>query len=283
MRLRPLSTGGEKADKSNFSSFQMLLMMFCVIRYRMHSTGPSAHHAPAATIEPTTRVVRARRSLPNGRAVVGAFLVTSAAVGAFLLSGSTATGPSTDYLVVTTDVAAGATLTADDVVAERLDLGTVSDAAVVGTAAIDGAVALRDLRAGELLVHDDLLTGADTGEATIAAIHELTIPVPLDRSPAALFPGDRVTVLATGRATDDLQTEVAAEDVPVLGFDTGVDRIGGSSQGVLTLAVDDPAVVLTLAHAAQHGDLTVVRTTRALDDVYPASPSAPIASGRVDQ
>jgi hypothetical protein len=37
----------------------------------------------------------------------------------------------------------------------------------------------------------------------------------------------------------------------------------------LTLALTEPATVMELAHLAHEGDLTVVRTTRAMSDVYP--------------
>lgn len=221
---------------------------------------------------PAPRRVGARRALPNGRAVVGAFLVTSAAVGAFLVATPDPPDTRTDYLVLTTDIAAGDPLSGADVAVELLDLGSnVASAAISGSADVSGTVALRDLRAGELLVHDDLLASVEVGARRIGSVHELTIPVPLDRSPATLLAGDRVTVLTTVRVADRLVTEVAAEDVLVLRFDTGTDRIGGATQAVLTLAVDDPDTTVSIAHSAQRGDLTIVRTTRALDDTYPAS------------
>ena len=42
---------------------------------------------------------------------------------------------------------------------------------------------------------------------------------------------------------------------------------------MLTLAIDDPAVVLDVAHLTQTTDVTIVRSTRALDDVFPPSTS----------
>ncbi len=251
---------------------QMLFMLFCASGSRMTSTPGPGTQQNGRVADAAPRRVRARRALPNGRSIVGALLVTSAAVGAFLVAGTDRSDPRTDYLVLTSDIAVGDSLTRADVVADPLDLGTtVAATAVAGTADVGGAVALRDLRAGELLVNDDVLARVDVGNDTVGPIHELTIPVPLDRSPAALFAGDRVTVLATATLADELITHVAAEDLLVLRFDTGADRIGGAAQGVLTLAVDDPGTVLSVAHSAQQGDMTVVRTTRALGDTYPVS------------
>ena len=66
-------------------------------------------------------------------------------------------------------------------------------------------------------------------------------------------------------------TAVGVEDAVVLSIDTEPGQIGASGQGVLTLAIDDAEMVLTLTHLTQTSDITIVRSTRAVADEYPES------------
>lgn len=224
---------------------------------------PSIRRAAARTISP-------RRSLPSGRALVGAMLVTLASLGAFIAATSNDDGPDTRFLVTTRDLRAGDTLTAADVMFEPMTLSAdLADRSLNSLVGLDGAVVLRDFRAGELIDVADVINGVDG--ATAADLHEITIGIPLERTPSSLTAGDRVTILATAGDT----TRVAVEDAPVLAVDRRPDQIGSSSRGMLTLAIDDPAIVLDLAHLTQTTDVTVVRSTRALGDVFPPQTSFP--------
>ncbi len=214
------------------------------------------------------RVIAARRGLPNGRALLGAFLVTAAALGTFALATGGDEGPSVAYLVLQGDVPAGGAITLGDVEFVPMELGSsLVSTALTTTAGLDGATALRDLRGGELLSTNDLLAAPAIDGLTIGAVHELTFGVPLDRTPPGLRQGDRVTVLGT----TDTQTSVGVEDAVVLSIDTEPGQFGSSGHGVLTLAMDDAETVLALTHLTQTSDITIVRSTRAIDDVYPES------------
>ena len=216
--------------------------------------------APARSFSP-------RRGLPNGRAILGAVLVTAAAVGAFALATSGNDGPTTEYLVVVHDVAPGEALGLDDVEFEAMTLTpTLADAALVSTNGLDGATALRFLRAGELLVRQDLNGAPFVDGGPVTAIHEVTIPVPIARTPGQLVRGDRVTILAY----DDTEqaTWVAVEDALVLDFDDQSGGIGTSTEGRLTLGLATSAEVIRAGHLS-FLDITVVLTTGALDDDYP--------------
>ncbi|MEM9521524.1 MAG: SAF domain-containing protein [Actinomycetota bacterium] len=221
------------------------------------------------------RSISPRRALPSGRALVGAFLVTVATLGAFVVATGGDDGPTTSFLVTTRDLTAGEAITEADV---RFEAMTLSDdlagRALNSTAGIDGAVVLRDFRAGELIDVADVIAGVDGGGAIDGDLHEITIGVPLERTPSSLVVGDRVTILATADDT----TRVAVEDARVLEVDRRPDQIGSSGRGILTLAIDDPAVVLEVAHLTQTADITVVRSTRALDDVFPTETSTEDAS-----
>lgn len=218
-----------------------------------------------------SRVILPRRTLPSGRSVVGGLLVTLAATGAFLVATSAdASGPTTGYVVLSTSIDAGGVVHTSDLVIEPMELADrVAERGLTSTDGVEGAVAMRDLRAGELLSADDLLASPDLDGRPIGAVHEITIPAPADRSPDQLRRGDRITVLSLVRDGDMPETVVAIEDAVVLGFEGGDGGFADDTVS-LTLAIDDPAVVMEVAHLAHTGELTVVRSTRAIADAYPA-------------
>ena len=222
---------------------------------------------------PATKTITPRRGLPSGRAFAGALLITIAAIGSFAIATSGNDGPTTSYLVVSRNLRAGEALTANDVIFEPMTLSAELATRVVNSIdGIDGAVTVRDLAAGSLLELSDVIGSSAVDGEPIGEVHELTFGVPLERSPASLKAGDRVTILATFGAT----TVLAVEDVPVLSIDTQPEQIASSGRGILTLAVDDPVDVMDIAHLTQVADITIVRSTRALNDEFPDSVSTPI-------
>ncbi|MEM9204502.1 MAG: SAF domain-containing protein [Actinomycetota bacterium] len=223
-----------------------------------------------STDNPTAvRAITPRRSLPSGRALIGAFLVTVAALGAFVVATGGDDGPTTSFLVTTRDLAAGDTITIADVRFEPMTLSSdLAGRSLNSTDGLDGATVLRDFRAGELIDVADVIGAiGDQTDGPDATLHEVTIGVPLERTPASLREGDRITLLGTAGAT----TRVAVEDALVLDIDREPDQIGLSGTGILTIAIDEPDVVLTVAHISQTTDITIVLSTRALTDVFPTT------------
>ena len=226
-------------------------------------------HEPGASA--TTPTITPRRGLPNGRAPVGALLVTTAAIGAFALATQGDDGPDTEFFVLLRDIEPGDSVGLDDVGFESMTLSpAVADVALSSTNGVDGATALRWLRAGELLTRHDLHGAAFVDGAPVVDIHELTFPVRLDRTPADLRRGDRVTVLAT----DGDGTWLALEDALVLTFDTDTGGIGSTTEARLTVGLTAPGDVLRGAHLS-FLDLTVVLTNQAIGDEYPEYLAAP--------
>ncbi len=212
--------------------------------------------------------IRTRRALPSSRALLGGLLVTVGALSTFTLATNGNSQPTTSYLVSTRDLRPGETITAADVRFEPMELSAQLSATTLNSVeGLDGAVVLHDLSAGELIDISHLVAAATSGSEPFTSVHELTFSIPLDRSPATLVPGDRVTVLATSADT----TTLAVEHAIVLEIDFRPDQIRANGRGVLTLAVEDAATVMEIAHLTQIADVTVVRSTRALDDRYPAS------------
>lgn len=87
------------------------------------STRPTNAIGPDSPTGPSRQLRRTRR-LPAGRAVVGGFLVASASLGVFALSGAGGSGPASSFVVVApgASVIAGQVIEAGDVGLVPLDL-----------------------------------------------------------------------------------------------------------------------------------------------------------------
>lgn len=156
------------------------------------------------------------------RLVVGVLLVClSVVLGAQLLSGR---DDVTQVWAVGEAVAAGATLSSDDVRPAGVRFADADDAAryVAATDPLaEGTVVTRDLAAGELVPLAALVQGEQ------AALLEVPLAVPGGGLPAGLAAGDRVdvwTVPLARTATRSPRAEQALTAVPVL-------RVGGDGMG----------------------------------------------------
>ena len=84
-------------------------------------TAPARAHGNGSDAA-VARTVRRRRGLPDRRAVVGALLVTTAAVGLFSAAGRAGTHRRHPYVVARRDLPPGAVFTAGDLVRRPMDL-----------------------------------------------------------------------------------------------------------------------------------------------------------------
>jgi hypothetical protein len=223
----------------------------------------------AGRVAAPRRVLR-HRSLPSSRAVVGALLITVAAIGAFAF-GRRNDGPAApSYVVVTKAVAPGARIDASALATRPMQLD--ADVAAQSYRTIDqvvGAVALAPMNSGQLVPRAAVaLPNQVDGEVMVG--HELTFPVERDRVPANLRRGERVAVLATYGTGNDARTTATAQRAVVLSFETDGDSLGSARTARLTVLLDDPAMVIETAHASQAAELTIVRTTQA-DAALPAT------------
>lgn len=209
------------------------------------STAPTGPDEVPST-ELGRRVTR-RRTLPGGRAVVGALLITVAVVGVFAAWLSATAAPSTTFAVVRRDLAPGDTLASDDVRVVAMDLPAEQAArAFTSVDDVAGTVALAPLAPGDLLVRS-VVRDADQVPDTA----EFSFEVPATQALAGeVVAGDRVDVVAT----DEGITGYVATDVAVVAstVDGGVVT--------LTVALDDPDLVLAIAHAADEATVHVARS-----------------------
>lgn len=201
-------------------------------------TEPSTADAPAVT---------RRRGLPGGRAVVGAFLVTLAAVGVFAAYLDATAAPTTAWVTVARDLSPGEVVAPADLAPVLLELPPAqATTAFTDLDDVAGKVVISPLHAGELVGRGDVRRPAD-----VAGSSSLTFSLPSSRALAGrLAPGDHVDVVATSDGT----TRFVALDLPLV--DVAVD----GSETTVTVALAEPDTVLAVAHAVDTADVSLART-----------------------
>lgn len=219
---------------------------------------------PADRADPSGRTVSRRRNLPGGRAVVGAFLVTLAAVGIFTAYLRSNAVPSTEYLVAARDLLPGDVITDQDLRAVAIELPEeqVSTTAANASAMVDRVV-LSPMAQGELIGVGDT---ADPAE--VAGTSSVTVPLETSRSLGGeLEAGDRVDVIATW----DGSTRYVASDLPVIRA-----HVEGTTTSV-TVAAPTPQAVLAVANAIDTAEVFLARTnpTTTTAGVAPVTPDSP--------
>ncbi len=195
------------------------------------------------------RQVTRRRTLPGGRAVVGALLITLAVLGVFAAWLSATAAPTTSFVVAATALAPGDEIQRDDLELVAMDLPDGQAARVVSTADVAvGAVALAPVEPGDPVLRSSLRAPARAPDSS-----GFSFELPMSRALAGdLVAGDRVDVVATEAG----RTGFVATDVPV------VASLADGGTVVVTLALADPDAVLAIAHAVDEGTVHVARSSR---------------------
>ena len=205
------------------------------------------------------RAVRRRRGLPGSRAVVGGLLVAASAVGLFAVAGGSGEGPSHSYVVARHDLAAGTRLQQSD-----LDLAPMELAAGVRARVFDsaqplmGATLVAPLGAGELVQSSAVV--ARKGDT---ASRELSFTLERGRVALGIKQGERADLLATYGTSNDAFTVVVVRHALLVAIERPRTSTGDTGAATVTVAVEDPADALALAHAIQLGKVTLVRATGA--------------------
>lgn len=228
-----------------------------------HPVVPSSS-GTTGTSEPDRRVVP-RASLPSGRAVLGGLLVALAALGTFLAYQGANGPPTTRYAVAVADLDPGTRLGADDIRLEPLDLPPdLAAGAFDDPAALDGAVTVAPVRAGELIQGSAVVPPGAGESAASPPAHEFSFAV--DRTRAvngSLNRGERIDLLATYGTGESARTHVVVRDALVVDIDNEASpTIGSAATITVTVALPSRDVVLEAAHAAQVAELTLVRATK---------------------
>jgi len=232
----------------------------------------------------SARSVKPHRSLPGGRAVVGALLVTVAGVALFGAYLGATSSPQQRYLVTTRDVAKGDRVATGDVEAQVMDLSAnAAERAFTTPDELRGAVAVAPLRRGELVNRS-----AVAEHRTQPGIAQVSFSLDADRAvDGTLQAGDRVDVLVTYGSGTGSSTEVVATRAELLATPVATaapSGLSGTRRQTVRLAVDSLDNGLRVVNAARAGEVTLVRTTgyRGRDYTSPSySPggAGPVGSG----
>ena len=230
---------------------------------------PGDAEGPASRAAPL--VLRSRRRLPSGRAVAGGFLVSVAALGSFLLATRGQGEPTGRFVVVARDITPGTTLTAADLVIIAVDLPEEQARVTArSTSQLLGAVTRGPLTKGSFVSAGEVAVATPEAAELTAPYRELSLAVASDRAVGGTIrPGDRIDVLSSG----DGATFVLAQRVLVINVTSGGNSLGGD-HFTITLALENPASVLAIAHGATNDKLTLVRSTRS-EDALPGSYTGP--------
>jgi hypothetical protein len=214
----------------------------------------------------SARRIRPPRRLPGGRAVVGALLVTAAAVATFAAYLDATSPPTGRYVVATATIEPGTRLGSLGEVGERfgtvaLELSSEVAARAIPASGVDalvGQIVVTPLEPGDLLSRTQLIDDEGVDGAQ-------TLSFALPRTAAVggeLRPGERIDVLATFGSGDRAYTAYIVRGIPLLrvaAADGG--PLGDSPDLTLTVAVSALREVQALGHAVNTAEVFVTRST----------------------
>lgn len=206
-------------------------------------------------------VIRSRRALPSGRAVVGALLITLAGLGVLMATrlGDDATFQT--VVVATNDLGPGTLIEADDVAAVRIRLDESVTSVATSVEQVIGNVTLGPVGRTEFLQRSNLADMLPNNVPSGLAI--VSLPVEPERAPASIAPGELVSILATFSENNGAdQTALIADRVVVVSFGDDGDEFG-ANDNVLRVAVDDGQLAANLALAGQTGTISIIGVTGA--------------------
>jgi hypothetical protein len=209
--------------------------------------------------EHPARTVRRRRGLPGSRAVIGGLLVAAAAVGLFAAASRSSGGPRHSYVVAGRELAAGTRLQASDLIVSPMDLPPELRArAFERPTPLVGATLVAPLGPGELVQVSAVV--ARKGDV---ASRELSFNLERGRLGPGIKEGERADLLATYGTGNDAFTVVVVRQALLVGIDRPRTSAGDNGPATVTVAVEDPADAVALAHAIQLAKVTLVRATGA--------------------
>jgi SAF domain len=193
----------------------------------------------------------------NLRAAAGGLLVTLALLGVSQAYAHADAPPATRYVVALGTVAPGEVLGPEVLATVAADLpASLARRAFRDPVALDGAVALAPLEAGDLVLASHVRPegGPPAGTA------DVSFTLPTDRAVAGdLQPGEWVDLVATDEG-GGRTARLAASDALVVAVANADDGLLATGAGlVLTVRLADRSTALRVVQAVDQGHVTVVR------------------------
>ncbi|HUR22358.1 MAG TPA: SAF domain-containing protein [Acidimicrobiales bacterium] len=203
------------------------------------------------------RPLRRHRTLPGGRAVVGALLVTLAAVGSFAAYTDATTDRRIGYIVAGSDLDIGQRISRSSLGFLPMELpALVRRRSFRDPDALLGAVVVAPVNKGELVQASDvLIRGSAPGgmEVSFSIDSARAVDGRLQR-------GELIDVLVTYGTGTEAYTVVVARQVRVVSRRHPRGTLSESGEEVVTVSVPASSEAVALTHAVTAGEVTLVRT-----------------------
>lgn len=223
------------------------------------------------------RHIRRSRGLPGGRAVVGALLISAAAVGVFAAFLTATAEPQTRYAVAVDDVGVGTRLGADEAVADLFEFVAIELPPGVSSRAVSqpqspqlsGQLVTSPIQAGDLLLATSIVD-----DARVPATEKLSFSLAAsDAVGGSLQAGERIDVLATYGSGTEAWTAFVVRGVLLVDHQSATGGVGANGDVTLTVAVSSLRDVQALAHAIRTAEVVVTRSTVG-EGAHEAAPGA---------
>lgn len=205
-------------------------------------------------------VLKTRRGLPSGRAVLGGLLISLSILGVLFALQLAEDATFRDVVVAREDLAPGTILEAQHLaqVTVRLDESATFVAAESND--LIGQVVLGPVGRLEFMQASNVAPASGTGAQGGLAVVSLAIDA--NRAPLSLVAGEIVSVLATFDDVDPAVTELIADRVMVLSYDAGNDDFG-TNDAVLRLGIAQGDLASAIVNASQTGEISIIGLTSA--------------------
>ena len=205
-------------------------------------------------------VLKTRRGLPSGRAVLGGLLISLSILGVLfaLQLGEDATFR--DVVVAREDLAPGTILEAQHLAQITVRLDESATFVAAESNALIGQVVLGPVGRLEFMQASNVAPASGIDAQGGLAVVSLAIDP--NRAPFSLAAGEIVSVLATFDDADPAVTELIADRVMVLSYDTGNGDFG-TNDAVLRLGIAQGELASAIVNASQTGEISIIGLTSA--------------------
>ncbi len=210
--------------------------------------------------DPQQPLLRSKRKLPSGRAVLGGLLITLAVLGVLLASRLGDDATFQNVVVARQDLAPGTVIEAAHVAQIRLRLDESADWVIPTTEEVIGSVLLGPVGRLEFVQRSNV---AETESGSVpSGLAEVSIAIEPERAPATLASGELVSILATFDSDGVSVTRLIADRVVVLSYTDGQSDFS-TTDTVLRLGLADGQVASTIVNASQTGEISIIGVTGA--------------------
>jgi Flp pilus assembly protein CpaB len=192
--------------------------------------------------------------MPSGRALVGGLLVAVSTIGIFAAYRAASTPTVTNWLIINSEVEAGATIRSENLAFAPMDIHRETrERAFTDPEEVIGRVAVVHLHKGELVQQSTIARGVDS----VSPARRVGISLdPADALGGAVKVGDRVDVLSV---PDDASAEVIVRGALIDDLaDTAAESVGSTRAFSLILVVPDEPAAVKILDAQTSGHITLI-------------------------